>query len=317
MRVVLLGTAAGGGFPQWNCACALCAAARDGKLPSRTQECAAVTGNGRDWWLLNASPDLRAQLAATPALWPGPGPRDSPLRGVLLTDAEADHVSGLAALRGAAGLKVYAAPPVRAVLGPARAALDRYAPWEWADSLADGGFVLAGGLVVTAHPMGARIPKYVPAQAPVPAGPWVTAYRVEDLASGGVLVYAPCVGVWSPVLDELCAGADCVLLDGTFFAADEMGTVGRSGAGQAALGHLPVTGPDGTLAALARHPGPRRIYTHLNNTNPLLDPASPARAHVSEHGAEILPDGSELLLQVCRPDRTPTRPARRDPGETP
>ncbi|MFI0808987.1 pyrroloquinoline quinone biosynthesis protein PqqB [Streptomyces echinatus] len=296
VRVVLLGTAAGGGFPQWNCACALCAAARDGKLPSRTQECAAVTGNGRDWWLLNASPDLRAQLAATPALWPGPGPRDSPLRGVLLTDAEADHVSGLAALRGAAGLKVYAAPPVRAVLGPARAALDRYAPWEWADSLADGGFVLAGGLVVTAHPMGARIPKYVPAQAPVPAGPWVTAYRVEDLASGGVLVYAPCVGVWSPVLDELCAGADCVLLDGTFFAADEMGTVGRSGAGQAALGHLPVTGPDGTLAALARHPGPRRIYTHLNNTNPLLDPTSPARAHVSEHGAEILPDGSELLL---------------------
>ncbi|WP_251092068.1 pyrroloquinoline quinone biosynthesis protein PqqB [Streptomyces sp. Caat 7-52] len=296
VRVVLLGTAAGGGFPQWNCACALCAAARDGKLPSRTQECAAVSGNGRDWWLLNASPDLRAQLAATPALWPGPGPRQTSVRGVLLTDAEADHVSGLASLRGAAGLKVYAAPPVRAVLSPARAALDRYAPWEWADSLADGGFVLAGGLVVTAHPMGARIPRYVPAQAPAPAGPWVTAYRIEDLASGGVLVYAPCVGAWSPALDELCAEADCVLLDGTFFAADEMGTTVRSGAGQAALGHLPVTGPDGTLAALARHPRPRRIYTHLNNTNPLLDPGSPARARVAEHGAEILPDGAELVL---------------------
>ncbi|MER6068616.1 pyrroloquinoline quinone biosynthesis protein PqqB [Streptomyces sp. NPDC001817] len=296
MRVVLLGTAAGGGFPQWNCACPLCTAARDGKLPSRTQECAAVTGNGRDWWLLNASPDLRTQLTATPALWPGPGSRDTPIRGVLLTDAEADHVTGLGELRGASGLKVYAAPPVRAVLAPARAALDRYAPWEWADSLAAGGFVLAGGLVVTVHPVGAKIPKYVPVQGPEPAGPWVTAYRIEDLASGGVLVYAPCVGAWSPELDELCAEADCVLLDGTFHAADEMGTTVRSGARQAAMGHLPVTGPDGTLAALARHPGARRIYTHLNNTNPLLDPASPARARVAEEGVEVLPDGAELVL---------------------
>ncbi|MEU6666903.1 pyrroloquinoline quinone biosynthesis protein PqqB [Streptomyces sp. NPDC046727] len=296
MRVVLLGTAAGGGFPRWNCACGLCTAARDGKLPSRTQECAAVTGNGRDWWLLNASPDLRAQLTATPALWPGPGRRDTPLRGVLLTDAEAGHVIGLSELRGAAGLKVYAAPPVRAVLGPARAALDRYAPWEWADSLADGGFVLAGGLVVTAHPVGTKIPAYAPARAPGPAGPWVTAYRIEDLASGGVLVYAPCVDGWSPALDDLCAEADCVLLDGTFFAADETGTAVRSGTGRATLGHLPVTGPGGSLAELARHPGPRRIYTHLDNTNPLLDPASPARAHVTENGAEILPDGAELVL---------------------
>ncbi|MBX7550835.1 pyrroloquinoline quinone biosynthesis protein PqqB [Streptomyces sp. tea 10] len=296
MRVVLLGTAAGGGFPQWNCACALCAAARDGRLPSRTQECAAVSGNGRDWWLLNASPDLRTQLTATPALWPGPGPRDTPLRGVLLTDAEADHVTGLGELRGVAGLKVYAAPPVRSALAPVRAALERYAPWEWADTLADGGFVLAGGLVVTARTVGAKIPKYIPVQAPQPAGPWVTAYRVEDLASGGVLVYAPCVGAWSAELDELCAEADCVLVDGTFYAADEMGTAVRSGAGQAAMGHLPVTGPDGTLAALARHPGARRVYTHLNNTNPLLDPASPARARAAEHGVEVLDDGAELLL---------------------
>ncbi|MET8563714.1 pyrroloquinoline quinone biosynthesis protein PqqB [Streptomyces flaveolus] len=295
VKVVLLGTAAGGGFPQWNCACALCAAARDGKLPSRTQERAAVTGNGRDWWLLNASPDLRAQLAASRALWPGPGPGDTPLRGVLLTDAEADRVTGLAELCGAAGLKVYAASPVRAVLGPARAALDRYAPWEWADSLADGGFVLAGGLVVTAHPVGERIPTYVPAQAASPTS-WVTAYRIEDLATGGVLVYAPCVGAWSPDLDGLCAGADCVLLDGTFFAAGETGTAVRSGAGQATMGHLPVTGPQGSLAALARYPGARRIYTHLNNTNQLLDPASPACARVAEYGVEVLPDGTELVL---------------------
>ncbi|MEV0183245.1 pyrroloquinoline quinone biosynthesis protein PqqB [Streptomyces sp. NPDC050625] len=296
VRVVLLGTAAGGGFPQWNCACALCTAARDGKLPPRTQECLALTGNGRDWWLLNASPDIGTQLTATPALWPGLGPRDTPLRGVLLTDAEADHVTGLTVLRGAVDLKVYAAPPVRAVLAPARAALDRYAPWEWADSLADGGFVLAGGLVVTAHPVGDKIPKYVPAPVREPDDRWVTAYRVEDLATGGVLVYAPCVAAWSPALDELCAAADCVLFDGTFFAADEMGAAVRSGAGQGAMGHLSVTGPHGSLAALARHPRPRRIYTHLNNTNPLLDPASRARSRVAEKGVEVLPDGAEFVV---------------------
>ncbi|GGW41809.1 coenzyme PQQ synthesis protein B [Streptomyces lucensis JCM 4490] len=296
MRVVLLGTAAGGGFPQWNCACGLCKSAREGRLPSRTQECAAVTGNGRDWWLLNASPDLRTQLLATPALWPGPGPRDTPLRGVLLTDAEADHVTGLSELRGAPGLQVYAAPPVRAALAGARTALERYAAWEWADSLADGGFVLAGGLVVTAHPVGVKVPKYVPAPQPNAGGPWVTAYRIEDLASGGVLLYAPCVGAWSPALDGLCGEADCVLLDGTFHAADEMGTAVRAGGGQAAMGHLPVTGPDGTLTALARHAGARRIYTHLNNTNPLLDPSSPARARAAAEGVEVLTDGAELVL---------------------
>ncbi|MFF4749473.1 MBL fold metallo-hydrolase [Streptomyces sp. NPDC002514] len=230
MRVVPLGTAACGGFPRWSCACALCAAARDVKLPSRTQQCAAITGNGRDWWLLNASPDIRTQLTVTPALWPGARPRDTWLRGVLLTDAEADHVGGLAALRGSTGLKVYATPPVRAVLAPVRAGLDRYAPWEWADSLADGGFVLAGGLVVTAHPLAAKVPAYVPARTAADA-PWVTAYRVEDLVTGRVLLYAPCVGAWSPALDDLCASADCVLLDGTHFDASATGTAARAAAG--------------------------------------------------------------------------------------
>ncbi|MGW1161707.1 pyrroloquinoline quinone biosynthesis protein PqqB [Streptomyces sp. NPDC002513] len=294
MRVILLGTAAGGGFPQWNCACALCTAARDGKLPSRSQECVAVTGNTRDWWLLNASPDIRTQLAANAPLWPGPGPRDTPVRGVLLTDAEADHAMGLGVLRGGPDLKVYAGAPVLAALVPLRAALGRYSGWEWADALTDGGFVLAGGLVVTAHPVGAKAPRYVPDTAA--DAPWVIAYRIEDLATGGVLVYAPYVGAWSPVLDELLATADCALLDGTFHAADEMGAVVPGAAGQAALGHLPVAGAHGSLRRLARHPGTRRIYTHLNNTNPLLDPASAARRQVTEAGVEVLADGAEFVV---------------------
>ncbi|WP_369241064.1 pyrroloquinoline quinone biosynthesis protein PqqB [Streptomyces sp. R21] len=294
MRVVLLGTAAGGGFPQWNCACALCAAARDGKLPARTQESVAISGNSRDWWLLNASPDIRTQLIAAPALTPGPGPRDTPVRGVLLTDAEADHVMGLTVLRGGAELKVYAPPPVLATLAPLRGMLDRYAPWVWADSLAEGGFVLSGGLVVSTHPIGSKVPKYVSGADEDTR--WVTAYRIEDLATGGVLVYAPCVARWTPVLDRLLDTADCVLLDGTFYAADEMGAAVRADNGQAAMGHLPVSGADGSLAALAGFPGLRRIYTHLNNTNPLLDPDSEARARVAEAGIEVLEDGAEVVL---------------------
>ncbi|MER5935945.1 MBL fold metallo-hydrolase [Streptomyces sp. NPDC001928] len=283
MRVVLLGTAAGGGFPRWNCACVRCDAARDGKLPARGPECAAVTGNSRDWWLINASPDIRAQLGGAAALWPGP--RHTPVRGVLLTDAEADHVAGLAVLRDAAGLKTYAAPPLLAALAPARAGLDRHAPWEWADSFTEGGFVLAGGLVVTAHPVPGKAPAYVPGKSTDRR--WVTVYRVEDLATGRVLVYAPRVRAWSPLLDDLVATADCVVLDGTHFAADESTDAGR---------HLPVCGPAGSLTALARHPHARRIYTHLADTNPLLDPASAARAQVAEAGVEVLPDGVEFAL---------------------
>ncbi|MEV8034387.1 pyrroloquinoline quinone biosynthesis protein PqqB [Streptomyces sp. NPDC086182] len=295
MRVVLLGTAADGGFPQWNCACALCSAARDGKLPARTQECVAISGNSRDWWLLNASPDVRSQLNATPAL--APGPRGTPVRGVLLTDAEADHVMGLAVLRDAPGLKVYAAPPVLAALSPLHTLLDRHTPWEWADSLTEGGFVLAGGLVVSAHAVGSRAPGHI---AGADDDRWTTAYRIEDLASGGVLVYAPCLGRWTPALDELLTGATCVLLDGTFYAAGATDPGVRASCGRKHgkhhPGHLPVSGADGSLAALARHPGPRVVYTHLDSTNPLLDPASDACASVTGAGAEILPDGAEFVL---------------------
>ncbi|PKT68570.1 pyrroloquinoline quinone biosynthesis protein PqqB [Streptomyces populi] len=292
MKVVLLGTAAGGGFPRWNCACARCSAARDGKLPARTQECAAVSGNSRDWWLLNASPDIRTQLNATPALAPGPG--GTPVRGVLLTDAEAHHVTGLAGLYGAPGLKIYASPPVLTALSPLRPLLERHAPWTWEDSFTEGGSVLAGGLVVSARALGSRAPGHVPGAAD---DRWVTAYRIEDLASGGVLVYAPRLGEWTPALDELITGAACVLLGGTLYAAGETDIPVRAAPrGRRASWHLPVSGADGSLAALARHPGPRVVYTHFDSANPLLDPATDAYASVTAAGAEIPLDGAEFVL---------------------
>lgn len=308
MRVILLGTAAGGGFPQWNCACALCRKALAGALQARSQECVAVSGNSRDWWLLNASPDIRAQLLATQALRAGPGPRDTPVRGVLLTDAEVDHSLGLTILRGGPGLIVYATAPVLDALEtglPLRGLLSRYAEWEWRDSTLPGGFELAGGLRVTTYPISAKVPKYVTPKARASAtghsedDRWVSAFRIEDQATGGTLVYVPCLADWPSGLDALLSSADCALLDGTFFSAEELGAAVGSrdpDAGQTLMGHLPVAGPGGSLAALARHPRLRRIYTHLNNTNPLLDPSSAASALVERAGAEILSDGAELTV---------------------
>ncbi|WP_338760577.1 pyrroloquinoline quinone biosynthesis protein PqqB [Nocardia vulneris] len=299
MRVILLGTAAGGGFPQWNCACPLCQRAWAGELAPRRQECVAVSGNGRDWWLLNASPDIRAQLLATPMLRPGSGPRDTPVRGVLLTDAEVDHTLGLAVLRGV-GLTLYSTAPVRYALESdlrLRGLLDRYRPWSWQDSGRPDGFELTGGLRITACPVSSKAPKY--AAAPATAPDWVTALRIEDQATGGVLVYAPCLADWPDHLDELLASANCALIDGTFFSANELGAAVRSheqGAGQSLMGHLPVTGEGGTLTALSRYPELRRIYTHLNNTNPLLDPASPERKLVELGDVEICSDGFEFTV---------------------
>lgn len=303
MRAVLLGTAAGGGFPQWNCACRLCASARRGSpgVPARGQDGLAVSADDHNWYLLNASPDLPAQLAATPALAPGPGLRDTPVRGVLLTDAELDHTLGLMLLRGAPDLRVYAPEPVINALSeafPVRGLLDSYAEWSWQPVRA-GEPLTVHGLVVTAYPVSGKRPRYAASAA---AGDdWVVAYRIEDPATGRVLVYAPCLASWPDTFDELTAGADAVLLDGTFFTAGELaeqaGRPAPPGAGATTpMGHLPITGPGGSLDRIRERTGVRWIYTHLNNTNPLLDAGSPHRQALAEAGAQVLDDGTELRI---------------------
>ncbi|MFE0028569.1 pyrroloquinoline quinone biosynthesis protein PqqB [Amycolatopsis sp. NPDC059021] len=296
MKVILLGTAAGGGFPQWNCACRLC---KSGATP-RTQDCVAISADGRGWYLLNASPDIRAQILATAALRAGPGPREIPLRGVLLTDAELDHSLGLLMLREAGGLPVWAPDSVLHALSrhfPARSIIDGYGGWDWS-STSD---IKLDSLVVRALPVSDKRPKY--ARSSTEDGPWVAAYRVEDPATGGVFVYAPCLRGWPDGFDELTDGADLVLLDGTFYAPDEMSGATRAQVGdgaQLAMGHLPIAGPTGGLARIARrraaHPGTRWAFTHLNNTNPVLDPASAEHAAVLAGGAELPGDGTEFTL---------------------
>jgi pyrroloquinoline quinone biosynthesis protein B len=291
--VLLLGTAAGGGFPQWNCACRLCAACRAGDpdVPARTQDCLAVSADGTDWYLVNASPDIRAQVLAAPALAAGPGPRDTPVRGALLTDAELDHVLGLLLLREGAGLRVWAPPAVLSALAdrfPVRGTVAGYGDWTWSST------VDVPGLAVEAFAVSDKKPKY--ARASTAAGPWVVAYRITDRATGGAVVYAPCLREWPDGFDDFVAGSRAVLLDGTFFSPGEMAGTGTTVAAQRAMGHVPIDGPDGSLARIRRHEGVRWLYTHLNNTNPVLDRRSPEFAAVRAAGAEVPPDGVQLTV---------------------
>lgn len=290
MRVLLLGTAAGGGFPQWNCACRLCAACRAGDpaVPARTQDCLAVSANGADWYLVNASPDVRAQVLATAALAAGPGPRDTPLRGALLTDAELDHTLGLMLLREGAGLRVFAPEAVLSALSdgfPVQGTVARYGAWTWSTA------VDLPGLAVTTFAVSDKRPKY--ARGSNAPGPWVVAYRITDPATGGAVVYAPCLREWPDGFDEFVTGASVVLLDGTFYSPTEMTGAGTSTTAQRAMGHIPISD---SLVRIRRHPGIRWCYTHLNNTNPVLDTRSSEHEKVRAAGAEIPLDGTELVV---------------------
>ncbi|MEH1127730.1 pyrroloquinoline quinone biosynthesis protein PqqB [Micromonospora sp. CPCC 206061] len=281
MKVRVLGTAAGGGLPQWNCACATCAAARRAGV-GRDQDCLAVSGDGRSWYLLNASPDLRGQLAAVPELAPGPGRRETPLRGVLLCTAELDHTIGLLSLREATSLAVYATEPVLAALStgfPVRQILAPYTDVTWHEVVPGEPVTLQGGLAAEAFVVGAKPPRYAAAGG---TG-WVVAYRIRDRA-GGTLVYAPCLPDVDDAFAAAVEGAGLVLLDGTFLHDDEMTRAAGGGRTATAMGHVPV---EKSLSLLPRESGTRYVYTHLNNTNPLA---------IDADGLDVAEDGQAFEL---------------------
>lgn len=287
MKVILLGTAAGGGFPQWNCACRQCTST----APARTQDSVAFSADGHAWHLLNASPDIRAQILATPVLRAGPGPRDTPLRSVLLTDAELDHTLGLLMLREADDLTVHAPEAALHALTdhfPARTIINGYRTWNWLPA----NEITLDGLEVSVLPVSRKQPKY--ARSSAHPGPWVIAYRIRDPATGGTLVYAPCLRTWPLGFDAFTQDATLVLLDGTFHSPAEFAqaTAHPDQAAQRSMGHLPITT---TLPAIAE-PGPRWAYTHLNNTNPAVDPSGPEHKAILDAGAELPLDGTEFTL---------------------
>ena len=298
MRVRILGSAAGGGFPQWNCRCPTCEAARAGiDARARTQSSLAIRGAEGPWFLANASPDLRQQLEELPADG-ATGVRSAPVAGVLLTDAEIDHTAGLLLLReSSTPIRVYGSDAVRGALTdgyPVLTILAGYCGVDWR-TLEPGHLVALEGssLEVEAFPAGGDAPRYMAdAEADVEASGLV----FSDRATGGVLTYVPGLAR----LDEAVLGrlraSDAVLVDGTFWRDDELAALGISERTARQMGHVPLSGPGGSLEALARLERPRTILVHINNTNPVLLERSPEREAVEQAGVEVAHDGLEVEL---------------------
>src|SRR2546425_563187 len=303
MRVIILGSAAGGGVPQWNCGCPNYLDARH-DARGRMQSSVAVSADGERWILLNASPDLRMQLAAHHELWPR-DLRRSPIGCVVLTDGEIDHTLGLLLLReSAARLPVYAPAGVTALLGdqwPLYPLLSAYSGVEPRPLEEDRAIVLtdrAGstlGISCSATAVARRPPRYA---ATARAATWDVGLRLTDQQSGGTLAYVPTAGAIDDAVRRVAGGADLLLFDGTFWADDELRATGGSGAAPTAreTGHLPVGGAAGSLQLLPRLGVKRTVLVHINNTNPMLCRSSSERAQVEAAGIVVGEDAMEFEL---------------------
>jgi pyrroloquinoline quinone biosynthesis protein B len=297
VRIRVLGSCAGGGLPQWNCGGenSVRARAGDPDVPPQTQPSLAISADGRRWSVLNASPDVRDQFARFPGLHPRPGTRDVPLDTVVLTSAELDHALGLLVLREALSYRILSTPWVRRAILEHNAAF-RLLEAAWGSAGLDQPVPLdaAGALEARFFPVVPKVPTWL-RDLEKPHRETTVGLRVTDQRSGARLAFVPGArSLDSATLAELAA-ADCRFVDGTFFTADELRAL-RPGAPDAfAMGHLPITGPDSSLATLAELPG-RSFYIHMNNTNPILDAGSEARARVLRAGVEIATDGMEIEL---------------------
>jgi pyrroloquinoline quinone biosynthesis protein B len=294
MKAVVLGSAAGGGFPQWNCRCANCAMAwaRDPRAAWRTQSSLLLVNEG-ECVLVNASPDIGQQMRATPDLWPRSS-RHSPISAVVLTSAEIDHVAGLVSLRERHAFDIVALAPVRSAISdnPMLKPLGD----NWRDAQA-GTPIRAGGtteLVLFSVP--GKAPLYLEADEPVTDS---EAGETSGLAVSGdtlAMVYIPGCAVLTDTVRHRAERADIVLFDGTLFDDEEMRRAGLGEKTGRRMGHMPMTGADGSLDWLASLPASRKIYTHINNSNPVLIEGSRERKLVESAGVEIAHDGLEILL---------------------
>ena len=298
MRVRILGSAAGGGFPQWNCHCETCDAARVGeRARPRTQSSLAIRGGEGPWFLVNASPDARQQLEALPARELN-GVRVPPVTGVLLTDAEIDHTAGLLLLRESqAPVRVFGAKGVEHALRtgfPVLEVLERYSGAEW-QTLEPGQARQLEGSSLEVEPFktGGDAPRYLDGSD---VALQASGFVFRDSATGGVVTYAPGLARLDDAILSRLAASDVVLVDGTFWRNDELARLGISTRSARDMGHLPLSGPDGTLAALERLERPRKVLVHINNTNPILLEDSPEREAVRGAGVEVAYDGLEIEL---------------------
>ncbi|MFO1127566.1 MAG: pyrroloquinoline quinone biosynthesis protein PqqB [Rhodospirillales bacterium] len=308
MRIVILGSAAGGGFPQWNCNCPGCRRARAGDPAAqpRTQASLAVAANDRHWLLVNASPDIRQQIAANPRLSPpAAGVRGSPIVAVVLTNADVDHIAGLLSLRERQPLSLHAASRVLSVLdrNPVFDVLDRALvarlPLALDEEVAiapAGGPV---GLAVTAFAVPGKVALWLEEESggDLTGEPEDTVgLRISEPATGRHFFYIPgCAGL-TPALARRLTGAPLVLFDGTTWRDDEMAAAGAGAKTAARMGHMSMDGAGGSLAAFAPLRVHRKIYTHINNTNPVLLADSIERRRAEAAGWEIAWDGMEIVF---------------------
>jgi pyrroloquinoline quinone biosynthesis protein B len=298
LTAIVLGSAAGGGFPQWNCRCPVCqlAWAGDSRVRARTQASLAVSVNGEDWLLINASPDLSAQLHRAPKLHPRGGSRGSPIKAVLLTGAEIDQVTGLLSLRErepftlygtAATLAVIEDNSVFGVLPPEVVRRQTIAPGE--------PVMFPGDLKAELFAVPGKVALYLEGESPDTMSEAAGTVGVELSAGGARLVYVPGAAAVTPAMRERLARADVIFFDGTLYRDDEMIATQTGTKTGRRMGHMSINGPDGSLAALADIRA-RRIYIHINNTNPILVDGSPERARVTSRGWEVAEDGLEVVL---------------------
>ncbi|MBA1233668.1 pyrroloquinoline quinone biosynthesis protein PqqB [Stutzerimonas nitrititolerans] len=303
MFIQILGSAAGGGFPQWNCNCTNCAGLRAGTLrgQARTQSSIAISDNGVDWILCNASPDIRAQLEAFPALQPARKPRDTAIGAIILLDSQIDHTTGLLTLREGCPHEVWCTEMVHQDLTTGFPLFNMLEHWngglKWNPIALDGSFVIPAcpNLVITPIPLRSSAPPYSPHRNDPHPGDNIGLF-IEDRRTGGKLFYAPGLGQVSEALLGTIRGADCLLVDGTLWRDDEMRVREVGDKLGSEMGHLPQSGPGGMIEVLDGLPAARKILIHINNTNPILDQDSPERAMLDEHGIEVAFDGMSIEL---------------------
>jgi len=305
MRIHVLGAAAGGGFPQWNCNCPNCDGVRKGTIRAtpRTQSSIAVSSNGVDWVLFNASPDVLTQIKAFPALQPGRGIRDTGIRAVVLVDGQIDHTTGLLMLReGRQPLQIWCTDmvhedlttgnPLFHILGHYCGVRRQRLPIEPGNDFAIDGIE---HLRFTSVALKSKAPPYSPHRDNPHDGDNI-GMRIRDTRSGRSLFYAPGLGEIEPHLRPLMAEADAVMVDGTFWTDDEMVRLGISAKRAREIGHLPQSGDGGMISVLEPLRARRKVLIHINNTNPILNEDSPERAQLTRAGIEVACDGMDIEL---------------------